>query len=239
MRFAQQDPAEYVDGTNLYSYVRDHPLTSSDPQGLQTTVPTTQGVNSLSAKPANIFLGADGKGTNLKIFKDAPRFAYAILWNLANSTEKGGIIVQKVKIDYEIFDKATGNLPLLIPHFDEPCWEAWEVPPNKDAPKHFIQEYEDRLYVKGIPLEYDDMVAFTTSRPNSRGKVAFHLEANFYECALSDKFQVGKVVFAGPKLPSTGVDPDLKNPIGAPVTRTVTVTWNTLDGESPADVKIN
>ena len=119
-RFIQRDPKGYVDGMNLYEYVRSNPVNSTDPDGQQSFHPDIKVVTA-------------GRKTN-----DCGGATFTVKWEIPNGHKNdAGWIVQRVDSTFDVKD-CDGH-PIDVKKHTEgridpawyPYWEAWEFTAGK------------------------------------------------------------------------------------------------------------
>jgi RHS repeat-associated protein len=114
-RFVQRDPKGYVDGMNLYEYVRSNPVNRADPEGQASFHP-------------DIKVVAAGKKTG-----DCGGATYSVKWEIPNANKNdAGWIVQRVGVTFDVKDCDDKKIDVKAHTGGEidpawwPLWEGWE-----------------------------------------------------------------------------------------------------------------
>jgi RHS repeat-associated protein len=117
-RWMQQDPMGYVDGYNLYEFVRDRPIGSVDSYGLQS---------------GRYNLGLTFQGTQPKPVSDYGGAIYSGHWQIA-ANNQNGFIVQHVVRD-ALVRRCCGKQVDNPHNTHRDYWEYWPLPqsPGIDA----------------------------------------------------------------------------------------------------------
>ena len=160
-------------------------------------------------------------------------FWWEIQWELDKKTTKGGWVVQKVELEYDVKDcsdkpfdaEQTGG---LNPGW-YPLWEAWQI--HKDQ--------QVTAQVEGGDI-YDDIFGTLGYGKNTHGSVIVKGTAEFYEgLTLPSSFKLTNDPPAS-GLPSTKSAPTLSGGTGA-VLHNLKATWNCgcNDNTTTMDTKID
>jgi len=143
-------------------------------------------------------------------------FSWQTQWSLDRPTTRGGLLVQKIHVDFEhVKDCSDQDVQNDINY-----WEAWEIKPNKTTTT--ITEaghLHDDEFLSGRPV------------PGTKGRLEYRGSADFYEGqTLPSSFHVDPSSPAQ-ELPMTWNDPHLTGGSGQ-VDRTLVATWDCCDPSS-------
>jgi RHS repeat-associated protein len=231
-RWMEQDPASYADSMNLYTYLDSQPATTIDPSGdLPILIPIIiiGGACLLAAgcssRPAPAPADDTPPKLTLKTIKgptagNCGAFAWVIQWILDKPTKKGGWVVQKVDVSFDVKDcddnkldvkKASGG---KIDPAWWPLWEAWEIHKGQKVTTYAeTGDTEDDTYASGGFGEC------------TKGTHKITGSADFYDgLTLPKDFKATGKPPTG-ILPTTQKDPGLKGGSGA-INHNLTATWN-------------
>ena len=157
---------------------------------------------------------------------DCGGFNWAIQWVLDKKTTKGGWVVQKVELPYNVTacdnkavdpSKVSGLKPSWYP-----LWEAWQI--NKDQ--------QVTTYAEGGDV-YDDTYASSGPGSDTKGSVMVRGTAEFYDgLTLPSSFKVTNKPPTG-ILPATNSAPTLSGGTGT-LSHNLKATWNCCSKDKTA-----
>jgi RHS repeat-associated protein len=210
-RFLQRDPLGYIDGPNLYGYVKDNPVNSYDPYGAAApALPRVLPAPRLTAEEVAPPTARNCGG-----------FEWGIRWRLNRDTARGGWIVQHVSVRFDV--RYCDNTPVDVKEHSGrlidpgwwPLWEAWRV--NKDQSTSHVAQLAD--------IRTDDSYGMVGFGACTKGTITIGGEAQFYESlALPGGFTVKNNPPAG-ILPTTQIDPKLPGGSGV-IEHNLIASWN-------------
>lgn len=158
--------------------------------------------------------------------RDCGGFKWVVQWELDKKTTKGGWVVQKVELPYNVKDcgdkavdptKAGGLQPSWYP-----LWEAWPI--HKDQ--------QVTTYAEGGDVE-DDTYATNSPGSNTKGAVTLKGTAEFYDgLTLPSSFKVTNKAPAW-ILPATNSAPTLGGGTGA-ISHDLKATWDCCSKDKTA-----
>lgn len=196
-RFLTRDPLGFVDGRNLYQYVKSNPSTLVDPSGLAEQTLTARTIQG----PAMGYCGA---------------FQWRIRWELALAAEKGSWIVQHITFRVHVencwgqdITRAFGVNPVTE------YWEGWPVSKGYRTDGYARQGgYSDQYSGRGFGL-------------CTKGETAIIGDASYYAdlARLPATFRTNNRATLAGILPATTVNPNLDGGT-QPLAHEIRVTWN-------------
>jgi hypothetical protein len=160
---------------------------------------------------------------------DCGGFGWQVRWELDKNTAKGGFIVQKVELVFEVKDcndKALdpAKSPGLQPSW-YPIWEAWEVHKGQNV----------TIYAE-LGLDHDDGFGSNPPGTGTKGSVTVKGTVEFYDgLTLPPSFKATHQPPAG-DLPMTKSDPKLAGGTG-PIAHELKATWDCCSKDKGATKK--